>query len=48
MNEFIELFIMVILPLAITFLIIANRLDSINEEINELKKRIDKLENKKD
>lgn len=46
--ELVDLFVMVILPLAFTFLIIANRIDSLDEKIRELKRRIDKLESKKD
>lgn len=50
-GKFIEDFVMIILPLSITFLIIGNKLDSLEKKIKELeklKKRYNKLENKKD
>lgn len=42
--DLVDLFVMVILPLAFTFLIIANRLDGLDEKIGELKNRIDSLD----
>lgn len=48
LGKFIGVFVMVILPFAITLLAIGRRFDGHDEEISELKKRINKLENKKD
>lgn len=42
--DLVDIFVMVILPLAFTFLIIANRLDGLDEKIRELKNRIDSLD----
>jgi hypothetical protein len=41
--DLVDLFVMVIF-LAFTFLIIANRLDGLDEKIRELKNRIDSLD----
>lgn len=46
MNEFIAVFLMVILPIGIIFLAIGNRFEGHDKEIMELKNRINKLENK--
>ena len=48
LGKFIAVFVMVILPLAFTLWAIGRRFDGLDEEIMELKKRINKLENKKD
>lgn len=48
LGKFIEGFIMIILPIALTLWAIGRRFNEHDEEINELKKRIKKLENKKD
>lgn len=46
--KFIAVFVMVILPLAIVLWAIGHRFKGHDKEIMELKKRINKLENKKD
>lgn len=48
LGKFIAVFIMVILPIVITLWAIGCRFDGYDEEIMELKKRINKLENRKD
>lgn len=46
--KFIDVFVMVILPLAFTLWAIGRRFDGHDKEIMELKKRINELENKND
>ena len=46
--KFIAVLVAVILPLAFILWAIGRRFDEHDEEITELKKRINKLENKKD
>ena len=48
LGSFIAIFVMVILPLAFILWAIGRRFDGHDEEIMELKKMINKLENKKD
>lgn len=48
LGKFIEVFVMVILPIGITLWAIGNRFEGHDKEITELKKRINKLEDKKD
>ena len=48
LGKFIGVFIMVILPIGITLWAIGSRFDGLDKEIMELKRRINKLENKKD
>ena len=48
LGKFIAVFVMVILPLVFILWAIGHRFDGHDEEIMELKKRINKLENKKD
>ena len=48
LGKFIEIFIMIIVPLGVTLWAIGNRFEGLDEEITELKNRINKLENKKD
>ena len=48
LGKFIEVFVMVILPIGIALWAIGNRFEGHDKEITELKKRINKLEDKKD
>lgn len=48
LGKFIAVFVMVILPLAFILWAIGRRFNCHDKEIMELKKRINKLENKKD
>lgn len=48
LGKFIEVFVMIIIPLAITLWAIGSRFDGLDEEIRELKNRINNLENIKD
>lgn len=45
-GKFIAVFVMVILPIAFTLWAIGRRFNEHDEEINELKKRINEIENK--
>ena len=47
-GKFIEIFIMIIVPLGITLWAIGNRFEGHDKEIMELKKRINKLEDEND
>ena len=47
-GKFIEIFLMIIVPLGITLWAIGNRFEGHDKEIAELKNRINKLEDKKD